>query len=264
MYINLGSQKIHYYDQGEGETVVLLHGFMESVFMWENLAERLSHNFRVISIDLPGHGNSSTLNDDLNIDRIAKIIQQLLQELNLLNVNIVGHSLGGYITLSFVELYPSMVNSYTLLHSKAGDDPAEVKLRRKLGREMLQKHPQFVIKESITNLFRIDTRENFSKEIKAMVKEGQKSQPQGYEDAQVVMMNRPDRKNQLGNDIPKLYIAGKYDPVIPYDLSQKEIALLKNGEHAILMHSGHMGFIEERKRCEEIIETFLVNNTKHQ
>lgn len=262
MYINLDSQKIHYHDQGEGEVVVLLHGFMESVFMWESLAKRLSKNYRVLSVDLPGHGKSERLSSDLSIDHMAKIVQQILDMLAIPQVDIVGHSLGGYIALSFVEQFPDYVKSFILLHSKAAADSEEVKQRRKLGIEMLKQHPKFVVKESINNLFRASTRPSFSKEIAALVSEGQKTFPEAYADALIAMMNRPDRTEILSNDTPKLYIAGKYDPVIPFDTSESEMSFIKNGEKEILEHSGHMGFIEEKEICEKLICNYLDTESK--
>jgi len=264
VYIKLGSQKIHYYDHGEGDVIILLHGFMESVFMWKSLSERLSQRFRVLSVDLPGHGKSDVFENDLSIDHMATLIQQLLLKLNLHKVNIVGHSMGGYVTLSFVEHYPTLVNSFILLNSKAGDDSDEVKRKRKLGVQMLDKHPHFVVKESITNLFRAETRKDFLDEISGLVEEGQKGSYKGYADALVAMMHRPDRKKVLQNDVSKLYVAGKFDPVIPFELSKGEMHLIKKCEYKILSHSGHMGFIEEKKLCEDIIEDFLVRQTRHQ
>lgn len=264
MYLDLASQKIHFIDQGEGDVIVLLHGFMESVFMWESLADRLSQNFRVLSIDLPGHGKSDDLKDDHSIDHMASLVHELLQKLGLRSVNLVGHSMGGYTALSFIEQFPSIVNSFTLLHSKAGDDSKEVKQRRKLGVKMLAKHPHFVVKESITNLFYSATRKVFLNEIEALVNEGQKASYQGYADALVAMMNRPDRSALLMSEIPKLYIAGKNDPVIPLELSEKEMSLQNNGEAYLLKKAGHMGFIEEKELCEETIFAFLQRMTKHQ
>jgi len=264
VHIDLGTQKIHYKDHGAGEVIVLLHGFMESVFMWESLAKRLSHRFRVLIIDLPGHGKSDELNDDFSIDHIANLIQQLIIELNLKKVNIVGHSLGGYVALSFVEQFTPLVNSFTLLNSKASDDSEEVKKKRKLGVQMLKKHPHFVVKESITNLFRAKTRNNFLTEISDLVEEGQKGSYNGYTHALIAMMNRPDRSSLLKKEVAKLYIAGKYDPVIPFELSEKEMLSIRIGEYKTLNDSGHMSFIEEKELCENIIEEYLVRQTRHQ
>jgi pimeloyl-ACP methyl ester carboxylesterase len=76
-------------------------------------------------------------------------------------------------------------------------------------------------------------------------------------DALIAMMNRPNRTGVLKNSIPKLYIAGKFDPVIPFELSKSEMLLMKNGESILLEHSGHMGFIEEKEKCEDLIIHFL-------
>ena len=69
---------LYFEDQGTGLTVVLLHGFMESVFMWESLSERLSKRFRVLCVDLPGHGRSDDLENDFSIDHMALIVRHLL------------------------------------------------------------------------------------------------------------------------------------------------------------------------------------------
>jgi pimeloyl-ACP methyl ester carboxylesterase len=261
VYQKVDSQTIYFTDHGEGDVVILLHGFMESSFMWKSLSERLSTGFRVINIDLPGHGKSDNFKEDFSIDHMAQVVFDLLGTLNISMVNIVGHSMGGYVILAFMKRFSSSVNSYILLHSKAEGDSEEVKKRRKLSIVMLKSHPQFVIKESITNLFRLETRSNFSKEIKVMISDGLDATQKAYEEAQLAMMKRQNRFDMLKCSTPKLYIAGKFDPIIPFEQSNKEIQVMRNGEHIILNHSGHMGFIEEKELCEKSIDVFL---TKHQ
>ena len=99
-------RNLHYYDEGTGETIVLIHGYLESAEIWSGLAHKLSKKFRIISVDLPGHGRSDIFGKSNSMEFMARLIKVLLDKLGIEKVFLTGHSLGGYITLAFLELYP--------------------------------------------------------------------------------------------------------------------------------------------------------------
>lgn len=250
-------KKIHFLDQGKGSPIILLHGFLESVFIWKSLAEALSENYRVISIDLPGHGQSDCLSEDLSIDHMADLLIELSTLLSIEKTQVIGHSMGGYVGLAMLEKVPEKIDKLILLHSKAGDDPIEVKQKREQGMLMLEQHASMFIKESLTNLFWKENIERFKSEIDALVSEALKSPAIGYIEALQAMRDRPDRRHLLRHFENIVFIAGKHDPVIPYTVSLEEKEMLRSQAFESLENSGHMGFIEEKFSCEKIISTLL-------
>jgi pimeloyl-ACP methyl ester carboxylesterase len=245
--------ELYFKDEGKGYPIVLLHGFLESLSMWNSLAAVLQKEYRVVSIDLPGHGKSKSLDSEPSIDQMANAVFRLLDNLQIKDAIIIGHSMGGYVGLALVEHHPELINSLILLHSKASEDSDQSKKKRDLGIEMLQRHPSLFIKESIQNLFWNKSVDSLEFEKHELIEDALKVDPQGYIDSLLAMKNRPNRTKLLnaGNSI--VYIAGKNDPVIPIELSLLEMQRLPENSRVILENSGHMGFIEEKEKCEHII-----------
>ncbi len=111
---------IAYHLEGEGETIVLLHGITTYSFIWRNIVPLLSQKYRVISIDLLGCGDSSkSLDTDYSLPHHATIIRQLLRtlELDKQQIHLVGHDVGGGISQIFAVNYPELLYDLTLVNS---------------------------------------------------------------------------------------------------------------------------------------------------
>ena len=137
--------KVRYTDKGKGRAVVLLHGFLESIELFEEFSTRLSRSFRVISIDLPGHGQTPSLGYIHTMDLMAKCAKKVMDSLHLKKYVVVGHSMGGYAALAFAGLFPENVSGLCLFHSTALPDSEEKKKDRERVAEIVkQDHKQFV------------------------------------------------------------------------------------------------------------------------
>jgi len=257
MYFNFENTVIHYKDNGNGNAVVFLHGFLESSDMWEEYASELAKTFQVISIDLPGHGLSGFFSNSTTIDRMSKMVKALIDHLELSKIQMIGHSLGGYVSLSFGELFPEKLASIILFHSTAYADSEEVKSKRMLAIEMLDRHPKLYVKQTLTKLFRADTIENFKSEVERLIDNALKVNPKGYIKAVEAMRTRPDRIHVLKSNITKYFIAGKYDPVISAESSMSQIDQITKGSGVFLEQAGHMGFVEEKENAFNLIAKFL-------
>lgn len=97
--------KIYYEDQGEGQPVLLVHGWLCSSRFWQKNVPELANEFRVVTLDLPGHGNSSKVLTGHNIKQYARDVRQLVEHLRLQSVVLLGWSLGGPVVLSYCEQY---------------------------------------------------------------------------------------------------------------------------------------------------------------
>ena len=257
MYFNFENTAIHYKVSGKGKVVVLLHGFLESTDMWEEYAKELAKAFHVILIDLPGHGQSGFFSNSTTIDRMAEMVKAVIDHLMLSKVHMVGHSLGGYVSLSFAELFPERLESFILFHSTAYADSDEVKAKRMLALEMLDRHPNLYIKQSIKGFFRAETIGNFKPEVDLLIENALDVNSRGYAGAVEAMKTRPDRIHVLKSNISKYFIAGKYDPVISSESSEMQIEQVNNGSGIFLEQAGHMGFVEEKETAFQLIVQFL-------
>ena len=111
--------KTHFESVGRGPAIVLLHGFLEASSMWNFAWQKLGKNRRYIRIDLPGHGKSECLGYTHQMEEMAELVNAVLVELKVRRCQIIGHSMGGYVSLAFAELYPETIKGVCLMNSTA-------------------------------------------------------------------------------------------------------------------------------------------------
>ena len=112
-------ESVTFSDTGKGRVVVLLHGFLGSYQIWENTIVNLSTSYRVIAIDLPGHGGTACLGYVHTMETIAKCVKAVMDSLRLKKYVLIGHSMGGYAGLAFADLFPDNLKGLCLFHSSA-------------------------------------------------------------------------------------------------------------------------------------------------
>lgn len=220
--------------------------------------------YRVITPDLPGFGESPLNNSDFGIEYYAEIIYGLLLELHIEQCTMIGHSLGGYVTLAFAEKYPSLLNGFGLFHSTAYADSEEKKEGRNKTIQFLWKHGVKMFARSfVTPLFYQNIREKLKKEIEFMTSIASAASLNGVVEASKAMRDRPSRIEVLKNsDVPVLFIAGKEDSVVPLEKSLEQCALAKDCHVYFLSDTAHMGMFERKNETIKIVESFIsfVNN----
>lgn len=113
----LASHRIRYADRGHGPVLVLVHGLMGTLHDWDPHIMGLSDQFRVIAVDLPGHGESDKLPGDYSLSAHAATIRDLLDSLGIDSVTMVGHSYGGGVAMQMLYLFPQMVDGICLIDS---------------------------------------------------------------------------------------------------------------------------------------------------
>ncbi|RXJ54163.1 alpha/beta fold hydrolase [Candidatus Marinarcus aquaticus] len=106
--------EIAYHQEGEGEVIILLHGWPQTSYMWRKVIPILSKNFRVIALDLPGLGNSS---DTLNYDtkNIATIINDFRNKLGIKKFHLIGHDIGAWVATSYSLFFEEYLNSLVII-----------------------------------------------------------------------------------------------------------------------------------------------------
>lgn len=145
-------------EQGQGPAVVLLHGFCGSSRYWAELAPLLAGSCRVITPDLRGHGTSDAPVGPYTIEQMADDVLHLADTLGLDQFVLLGHSLGGYITLSFAQRHAHRLKGFGLIHSTGKPDTEEGKQKRLATVEALQRHGIVpVVDDLVPKLFAEDS-----------------------------------------------------------------------------------------------------------
>lgn len=257
--INFRDASIAYTISGEGNVLVLLHGFLESTAIWKDFVPVLEKQFRVICIDLPGHGESNSIGYIHEMEMNAEVVHSVLKHLQIETCVMAGHSMGGYVTLAFAEKYPELLHGICLFHSTALPDSEEKKHERDRVINIVKNDAMIFIRTVIPNLFAPINREKFKKEIEELISLAALTPVQGIIATLEGMKIRKDRTEVLKNvDFPVLIIAGKQDTVIPFDTLLTQLAMPGHCEALILNNVGHTGFIEANKQTLKTLLNFAL------
>ncbi len=259
MFYSYSGGRISYNDAGEGPVIVLLHGYLESSEVWNGFEEKLASEFRVISIDLPGHGLSDVYGEVHTMEFMATAVKEILDRLNIGKAFLTGHSLGGYVTLAFLELFPDYLSGYCLFHSQPFSDPPAVLENRKREIEIVKAGKKNIMyPDNVTRMFAESNLEKFSEHLQRSKEIASRISGEGIISILNGMMIRPSRLSVMekGN-VPCLWILGSMDNYIPCNLIQIKVNLPSNASVVILINSGHMGFIEEEENSLIAITDFV-------
>lgn len=120
--IEINSVKLNYKIEGDGFPLVLIHGFSNNLNYWYNLDKSIYENFKVIKMDLRGHGKSDLGNEEVSVELLTSDIMKLLEKLNIDKFNLIGFSLGGSVAINIAEKYSERVNKLVLLSTFAKAD----------------------------------------------------------------------------------------------------------------------------------------------
>lgn len=249
-------ETLFYKDVGQGKPVVLLHGFLETHQIWDQFTEQLSKKYRVISFDLPGFGKSALPpKNSFSIAEIASQINSCLHKLTQEKMSVIGHSLGGYVTLAMVEQEPERFSSFGLFHSTAFADSIERKESRSKTIEFVNRNGALAFTSNfIPPLFANPEHESVSFVKKIAIQTTQETVVSYLE----AMRERPDRTKVLQSfNGPILFLAGAHDTVIPHGSLKVQSEMAKIGVLKVFEGVGHMGMFEDPKESLECVATFL-------
>lgn len=255
-----GGTALRYSDVGAGDkTVVLLHGYLESLDVWEDFTQLLRDDFRVVAIDIPGHGISQVKGPVHTMEFVADTLHALLQKIGIEKCYLVGHSMGGYAALAFLKKYPEAAAGLVLFHSTPYADSPEKKLDRdrEIGMVAAGK------KELLANMnaakrFAPDNRKKFADEIESLSDYVALTEDEGIVALLGGMRDREDTSRVLKESgVPTLFIFGEKDEHIPMDVARKLASDFPLAEVVWLKNSGHMGLVEEPEASAAAIADFV-------
>lgn len=256
--ININNRTISYRAGGEGDAVILLHGFGEDSNVWQQQAEYLEKNFFVITPDIPGSGDSE-LTDDVSMEGIADCVNAIADAEELDKLVLIGHSMGGYATLAYAEKYEDRLQGFGIFHATASADSEEKKVARRKSIDFIKRNgADAFLDAQPANLFARQTQENDP----ALIRSFRKSYADFTETALIeyyeAMIARPDRTEVLKNSkVPVLFILGEYDNLIPLEPTLQQASLPGVATIEILKNSGHMGMLEEPAKSNQVLDDFL-------
>ena len=260
-FIMAGTTPMHVADSEHGEKcVVLLHGYLESMLVWDEFIDLLKGDLRVVVLDLPGHGVSMVSSEIHTMEYLADCVGLTMEAMGIDRYSVVGHSMGGYVSLAMLDKYASHLDSIILLSSTTSADSQEKCDRRRREIELIKAGKK-------NTLARLVPHQGFAPENVKRLKDYIEDLSELIlitEDEGVIailggMIERKSRGEQLRDSgIPHMFIFGRHDHYIPQDVADEMIAADPNAEIIWLEHSGHMGFLEEPELCADAIKKLVI------
>lgn len=258
--LTVDGRTVHYRDEGRQntQTLVLLHGFMQNLDVWSSYVLSYMNQLRVITIDLPGHGLTSTFCDVHTTDFMAGIVKEVLNACGVEQCVMVGHSMGGYVALAFADRYPYCLRGLGLINSHAMADTEERRVARQDVCQQVKANRAGYILGFVPSLFDDSCRAALSKDIKDLQDQCLEVSEASIVAAQRGMAQRPSRLDVLQQlDVPFYFVYGKNDPRIPIELAVTQTLLPRRSEALLLSDVAHMAFIEEREYVKPRLLNFV-------
>ncbi len=244
------------------QTLILLHGYLETHYIFSEFVELLEKKYRVISIDLPGHGLSGS-NDDVNsMEFSAKVVVEVMDKCNVEKAFIAGHSMGGYVAQACYQAYPQRFKGLILLNSVPFPDSEEKKADREREISLIQSSMLGRIAEiSIPRMYDPESLRRFDDKIQETIELCEMHDPKGIVASLRGMMQRSDYtdfiKSLKAPLAPALFVFGDKDKFNPIERVNEIIGQFPDVESKIIENTGHNSFIEQPDKTLEIVSEFI-------
>ncbi len=258
-FIMAGPTALHICDSQQGERcIVLLHGYLESLLVWEDFVPLLYKEARVVTLDLPGHGISVVAGEEHSMEFLADTVADALHALGIARCTVVGHSMGGYVALTLCERHPELLDALVLLSSTPNADTPEKAANRRREIELIRAGK----KDSIARIapaagFAEENRKRMQDYIEDLTEQVTVTEDEGIVALLNGMIARKDRNEMLrASSVPALFILGRKDRYIPAEAAEAMAAAHPEAQVVWLENSGHMGFLEEPEATAAAILSF--------
>jgi 3-oxoadipate enol-lactonase len=255
-YSSRGLQ-LSYREAGQGEPLLLLHGFPFSGRMWD---PQLGLGGRCIIPDLSGFGSSEPTPEICRMSDLATDAAALLDHLEIERVVLGGLSMGGYAALAFAEMYPDRLSGLVLADTRAGADSPEARDKRlAAARDVMEKGSGILVEAIAPKMLGATTRSRRPDLVKQVGQWIAEAPPAGVAAAQRGMAERPDRSAVLPRiAVPTLVLVGEEDEVTPPDESRRMAEAIPGARLEVLRGAGHLSSLEAPEDFNRILVEFLL------
>ena len=256
MQIKIKNWNINYETYGEGEPIILLHGWLTDLESMKPLTTNLVKNFKVYLVDVVGFGKSDLPEEPLNSNDFSEFLKEFIEKLNIENPVLIGHSNGGRIIINSVGNGLVKAKKIVLIDS-AGIKPKRskeyyIKLAvYKTGKAFLNLLPNT---KSIKKI-----KENLRNNVGSA---DYKASPIVLKDTMKIILNE-DVKDILPNiKVPTLLIWGTLDDATPISDAKIMEKLIPNCGLVEYPYGTHFSYLENIENCKLVLDSFLNNEDK--
>lgn len=260
-FIMAGETPLHVCDSEQGEhCVVLLHGYLESMLVWDEFIPYIYKKVRVVTLDLPGHGISVVTGEEHSMAFLADTVAAAMQTLGIERYTVVGHSMGGYVALALTERYADRLDGVVLLSSTPNPDSEEKAENRRREIALVKSgKKELLARVAPAAGFAAENRQRMRDAIADLTEQITVTEDEGIVALLNGMIGRKDQNAMLqASPVRQLFILGRGDEYITPEVAEAMVARHPQAEVVWLDHSGHMGFLEEPEATAAALLRFVV------
>jgi 3-oxoadipate enol-lactonase len=239
--MELNPVDLSYEEYGSGVPAVFLHGFPFDHSIWEPVVPLLKDQARLILPDLRGFGRSPVTEDVYTMRLLAEDIVHLMDRLEIEKAVLVGHSMGGYVSLAFAHAYPHRLLGLGLVATQAAaDSPERRQMRYKTAESVVHKGARVVASNMVNSLTQ---HKELLEPINELILQ---AHPTGIAGALKGMAERHDLTGELSNiTVPAVVIDGADDQIVAHDRLEMMAQMLPKGWLVQVPNAGHMVMMED-------------------
>jgi len=238
---------------------MLVHGFPADGDMWRHISPSLAEKYTVLAPDLSGSGQSAFQGEDLTVELMAACLLEILDAEQADKAVIAGHSMGGYTSIAFADLYPERLKGLAMVHSSAfADDEEKKEGRRKVISVIRKGAKEAFVKQMVPNLFPQDFELSHQDIVNDQVNDALRLPAESMIAFYNAMMNRNNRVEVLERlKVPVQWIIGKKDNALPFARSIHQSHLSNLNFVSVYEDCGHMSMLEDPKRLVADLDKFM-------
>ena len=259
MKTQLNGVEIAYTDQGQGTPVLFVHGFPLNQTMWEPQVKNLSSGFRVLTLDLRGHGDSEAPLWRYSVETYADDIRALLDHLSIDQVVLAGFSMGGYVTFAFCRKYPDRVKALVLADTRPqADSPEAAQTRFKTAQTAHRDGATPIADAMVPKLLSPQSVEGRPDLVQAVRQMITGTPVTGIAGDLMSMADRPDSVSLLSEiRCPVLVLVGELDGLTPPADAQLMADQIPNASLEMIPEAAHLSNLEQPERFTQAVQKFL-------
>lgn len=259
MKVHVNGIDLAYSDEGQGHPIVFLHAFPLNRTMWAPQVEGLKDHYRIITIDLRGHGESDAPMWRYTFEQFADDIKGLLDHLSISHATCVGLSMGGYIFFALYKKYPHLIHSAVLADTRAEADTEKVKAARYSMAQIAYTRGATAIADLMLPKLlapgSLETRKDIVDQLRQMISANQVS---GIVGDLMAMEERPDSSPLLKEfRFPTLILVGEHDCASPPEEVKRMAQHIPGSHVALIPQAGHLSNLENPEAFNLALTQFL-------
>ena len=249
---------------GSGPAMLFWPSLLMDGRLWSAQAAHFADRFQVILVDPPGHGGSAPLDKPFRFEQCAETIHQILDDLQLEKVHVIGNSWGGMIGGTFAALHPERTGIAVLMNATAS--PAGFRQKAEYG--FLVQAARLLggirgpLKGPVRDAFLGPTAKRDKPEVVATVNDlaAEVDVRSGMHAVTSVVPNRPDQRALFGRiRTPVLVVAGGEDKTFPVAETEEMADAIPGARFVVLEQSAHLAALESPKAVNALIDDFLAD-----